>query len=62
LSRHLKRDAAGASRQHTILDALHLRNFVGDPHANNREHEAKRKPKGVNASAGAMIVMVVACQ
>ena len=62
LNRDLKRDAAGASRKHTILDMLYLSNFVGEPHPNNRQHEAKRQPKGVNASASAMIVVILACE
>jgi len=62
MSRNLERDAARASRQHAILDALHLSKFVGEPHANDREDEAKREPKSVNAPASLMIVIVLAGQ
>jgi hypothetical protein len=60
MSRNLEWDAARASRQHAILDALHLGKFVGEPHANDCQDEAKREPKSVNAPASLMIVIVLA--
>ena len=62
MSRNVDRNAAATSRQRTVLHALHLGKFVGEPHASDREDQAISQSKRMNEPATAMIVVVLARQ
>ena len=57
MSRNIDRNAAATSRQRTVLHALHLGKFVGEPHASDREDQAISQSKRVNEPTTAMIVV-----
>jgi hypothetical protein len=60
MGRQVQRDTEAASRQNAILDALHFSKFVGEPYARGRQHQAKGQPQGVDESAMARILIVIA--